>query len=126
MDTGKRWTILFIKDDRSLFDSNTKMFETLFNRVDVVSGKDETVKLFEKENYDIVIGDLSVEPELLGLLKQLKDLKPVQEIFALVAPKDTDKLYGIADLGINAFELTPIQFDQALEQIAVFDPYEAP
>lgn len=126
MHTENRWTILFIKDDRSLFDSSTKMFDLLFNRVDVVSSKDETLEFFEKEKYDMVIGDLSVEPELLGLLKQLKDLKPEQEIFALVAPKDTDKLYGIADLGINAFELTPMQFDQALEQIAVFDPYETP
>ena len=123
MNTDKKWNLLFIQDDRSMFDPNTKMFNTLFNRVDKVSGKEEALTLFDANAYDIVLGDLSVEPEGVGLLKQIKDMKPEQTIFTLVSPKDTDKLFGIADLGINAFELTPEYFDQALEQIAIFDPY---
>ena len=123
MHTDKKWNILFIIDDRSMFDSDTKIFNQLFNSVDKVSGKEEALKHFDENQYDMVISDLSVEPEGVGLLKQIMDTKPKQSIFALVSPKDTDKLFGIADLGINAFELTPEQFDQALEQIAVFDPY---
>ena len=124
MNTDKKWNLLFIEDDRSMFDASTKMFDQLFNKVDKVLGKEETLALVESNQYDIILGDLSVEPEGVGLLKQIKDKKNKQTIFALVSPKDTDKLFGIADLGINAFELTPEQFDQALEQIAVFDPYE--
>ena len=124
MNTDKKWNVLFIEDDRSMFDSSTKMFNQLFNKVDKVLGKEEALTLFDANQYDIVLADLSVEPEGVGLLKQMKDKKSEQAIFALVAPKDTDKLYGIADLGINAFELIPIQFDQALEQIAMFNPYE--
>ena len=124
MNTVKKWNLLFIQDDRSMFDSDTKMFDQWFNNVDKALGKEEALKLFDTNNYDIVLGDLSVEPESVGFLKQIMDKKPKQCIFALVSPKDTDKLYGIADLGINAFELTPEQFDQALEAIAEFDPYE--
>ena len=124
MNTDKKWNVLFIEDDRSMFDAGTKMFNQLFNKVDKVLDKEEALKLFDSNQYDIVLADLSVEPEGVGLLKQMKDKKSEQAIFALVAPKDTDKLYGIADLGINAFELTPGQFDQALEQIAMFNPYE--
>jgi DNA-binding NtrC family response regulator len=124
MSTDKNWNVLFIKDDRSMFDSDTKMLNQLFNKVDKVQEKEEVLKLFDAHQYDIVIGDISVEPKSVGLLKQMKDKKPEQAIFALVSPKDTDKLFGIADLGINAFELTPEQFDQALEQIAMFNPYE--
>jgi len=124
MSTDKKWNLLFIEDDRSMFDSGTKMFNQLFNKVDKVLGKEEALKLFDSNQYDIVLGDISVEPEGVGLLKQIKDMKAEQAIFALVSPKDTDKLFGIADLGINAFELSPLQFDQALEQIAMFDPYE--
>jgi len=105
-----------------MFDSETKMFNVLFNRVDKVLGKEEALRFFDENQYDIVLCDLSVEPEGVGLLKQMKDIKAEQTIFALVSPKDTDKLFGIADLGINAFELTPEYFDQALEQIAIFDP----
>jgi len=124
MNTDKKWDLLFIEDDRSMFDAGTKMFDQLFNKVDKVLGKEEALTLFNANQYDIIIGDLSVEPEGVALLKQIKDKKPEQAIFALVSPKDTDKLFGIADLGINAFELTPEQFDQALEQIAMFNPYE--
>jgi DNA-binding NtrC family response regulator len=120
----KKWNILVIEDDRSQFDFNTPVLIRLFNRVDRVSGREEALVSFHANSYDMVISDLSVEPEELAFLKQLKDLKPKQEIFALVTPQDTDKLYGIADLGINAFELTSEQLDQALEQIALFDPYE--
>ncbi len=122
--TANKWNILFIKDDQSMFDTSSKLFDKLFDRADFVQGREETLKLFDANDYDIVIGDLSVEPKELGLLKQLQDKKPQQCIFTLVAPKDTDKLYGIADLGINAFELTPDQFDQALEALAQFNPYE--
>ena len=122
MDTVKKWSLLFIQDEKSMFDSGTIMFNILFNRVDKVLSKEEALRLFDVNDYDIVLGDLSVQPEDVGLLKQIKDMKPEQTIFALVSPKDTDKLFGIADLGINAFELTPEYFDQALEQIAIFDP----
>ena len=122
MDTVKKWSLLFIQDEKSMFDSGTIMFNILFNRVDKVLSKEEALRFFDVNDYDIVLGDLSVQPEDVGLLKQIKDMKPEQTIFALVSPKDTDKLFGIADLGINAFELTPEYFDQALEQIAIFDP----
>lgn len=119
----KKWTILFIKDHRSDFDLQTPALSSLFSDIDFVEGKEETIKYFNAITYDIVIGDLSVEPEQAGLLKQLRDLKPKQAIFAMVSPKDADKLFGIADMNINAFELTPEHFDLALEQIAKFDPY---
>lgn len=120
----KKWKILFIKDDQSLFDTGSQLFNTLFDTVDFIQGREETLSFFDANAYDIVIGDLSVDPKELGLLKQLQDKKPGQCIFAFVAPKDTDKLFGIADLGINAFELTPDQLEQALETIVHFNPYE--
>lgn len=123
MTAEQKWKLLFIQDKRSMFDANTNAFETYFNHVDKASNREEALKLFNENQYDVVLSDLSVEPEGLGFLKQIKDIKSQQCIFVLVSPKDTDKLYGIADLGINAFELTPDYFDQALEQIALFDPY---
>ena len=124
MNIDKKWTVLFIKDDESMFDAETKVFDTLFNKVDKVLGRASALKLFQSNDYDIVISDISVKPEEVAFMKQLIDLKPEQTIFTLVSPKDTDKLYGIADLGIHAFELEATQFDQALEMIAQFNPYE--
>ena len=62
MNTDKKWNLLFIQDDRSIFDSDTKMFNELFKRVDKALGKEEALTLFDNNQYDIVLGDLSVEP----------------------------------------------------------------
>ena len=126
MSEIKKWDILFIKDGASLFDVETKLFDTLFNTADIVEGREAALKQIDAKTYDIVIGDLTVQPEEVGLLKQIQDKDLKHAIFALVAPKDTDKLFGIADLGLNAFELTPEQFEPALEAIANFDPYAEP
>jgi len=120
---NKKWNILFIKDDRSTFDLTAEVFNSLFYKVDMTSSKEESLELFNNNSYDIVIRDISIEPEGVAFLKQLIDIKPEQSIFALILPKDTDKLFSIADLGINAIELTPEQFDQALETISQFNPY---
>ena len=124
MNTDSKWDLLFIEDARSKFDSGTEMFAQLFNRVDRAQGREEALRLFDNNSYDMIICDLSVKPEEIAFMKQLKDKKPEQTIFVLVEEKDTDKVYGFADLGINAFILTPEQFDQALETIAEFNPYE--
>jgi DNA-binding NarL/FixJ family response regulator len=124
MYPNDRWNILFITQENSDLDSNTPTFEAVFNHVDKTKGIDGTLASVDKNLYDIVIGDISVDVmEGIMLLKQIKEKKPDQSIFALVSPKDTDKLYLIANLGINAFELNAETFDLALEEIAKFDPY---
>ncbi len=124
MSSDKKWNVLFIKDEKSMFDSETKAFEQYFIKTDKSLGREASLKLFDDHAYDIVICDLSVRPEEIAFMKQLKDKKADQCIFVLVDEKDTDKVYGFADMGIHAFILTPEQFDQALEAISQFDPYE--
>jgi DNA-binding NtrC family response regulator len=120
--TDNKRRVLYLKDDRSAFDAESPAFQTLFAQVDTAGDRTEAVMLFQKNGYDFVIGDLSVEPERAGVLKQIKDLKPATTVFAMLSPDDSDKLYGIADMNINAFELTPEHFDLALAEIAKFNP----
>jgi DNA-binding response OmpR family regulator len=118
----KKYNLLFITDERSKFDSNTKALDECFTDVVKVQTNDEALELIKNNTYDVILHDLSVEPEKVGVLKKIKEDTQSQMIFALVDPKDTTKLYGIADMGINAFELTPDQFDQALEMLSQYDP----
>lgn len=120
----QKWNILFIAEDKSLLNSNTPIFDQIFHKVDKVLGSNEALKHIDSNQYDMVISDISVEPmEGIILLKEIKEKKPDQTIFALVTEQDSDKLYLIANLGIHAFELSPDDFELALEQIASFDPY---
>lgn len=120
----QKWNILFIAEDKSLLNSNTPIFDQMFHKVDKVLSNNEALKHIDSNQYDMVISDISVEPmEGIILLKEIKEKKPDQTIFALVTEQDSDKLYLIANLGIHAFELSPDDFELALEQIASFDPY---
>lgn len=124
MSTNSKWNILFIAEKESMMDSNTPVFDNVFNKVDKAATKEETMRYLDTNQYDIIISDISVDVmDGIIFLKEIKEQKPKQSMFALVAPKDTDKLYLIADLGINAFELSPEDFDLALEEIGKFDPY---
>lgn len=120
MSTDKILSVLFIKDNGSLMNTDTERFGELFKSVDIAKNKEEAVKFCYKNKYDIIIGDLSIRPENLAVLKELKEMKKSTLMFAMLSPKDANKLYAIADLGINAFELIPEQFELALEEIARF------
>jgi len=126
MNTNKKWNALFIAQNESMFDSNTPMFDQLFNKVDKVLDTDEALELIDKNQYDVIIGDISVEfLDGIKLLKLIVHRKPGQAVYALVTEKDSDKLFGIAEQGVHVFELTPTQFDLALETIAGFNPNTA-
>jgi len=121
---AKKWNILYIKDQNSKLNVNSEVFNTAFNKVDKASTSDEANNYLETNKYDMVIRDISVEVlEGMLFLKRLKDVRPEQSLFALVAPDDEDKLYKIAELNINAVLLKAEEFDQALEAIGEFDPY---
>lgn len=122
MTTINKYNVLFIQDNNSLLNLKSELFNQLFNKVDFTLEKEEALELFHTNKYDIIIGDITVEPKGVGLLKQIRDQKTEQIIFALVSPKDSEKLYKIADLNIHAFELIPEYFDLALEEISKFDP----
>ena len=120
----KKYNLLFIMDENSQFNSNTPKLKECFIQITKVKTNNEALKLCEKNSYDVILSDLSVDSTKAGVLKKFIDDNKEQIIFALVDPKDTSILYGLADLGINAFELIPEQFDQALELIVTFDPNE--
>lgn len=125
MNTNKKWNILFIKDDKSMLDTDTKMFIELFNKADMVSGEQKALKLIYSNKYDIVVYDISVDPlEGTTFIKQIKEMKPEQVIVALVLDSDEEKIGGLIDSGINTFLLNPTQLDQALEAIAQMNPYQ--
>lgn len=124
MDTSQKWDVLLTQTDKSFFDSKNKLFAELFNKVDYALGEQKTIKQIYKNNYDIIISDISGDPlEGIEFMKQLKQMKPTQVIVALVLDSDESKIGGLIDLGINTFLLTPEALDQALEAISDMNPY---
>ena len=124
MNTNQKWDVLLIQNDKSFFDSKNKLFSELFNKTDYALGEQKAIKQIYKNNYDIIISDISGDPlEGIEFMKQLKQMKPTQVIVALVLDSDEEKIGGLIDLGINTFLLIPQALDQALEAISNMNPY---
>ena len=124
MSPTKKWNILFITEDNSMMNSDTQMFKQAFNKADKALNAKEALEFIDNNSYDMIINDISIEVmEGIIFLKEIKEKKPQQCIFAFDTQKDSDKLYFISDLGINAFEVSPENFDLALDEIGKFDPY---
>lgn len=122
MSTNKKYSLLYIKDSESKIDSNTNKFEELFKSFEIATNNDEAKELTSKNKYDVILSDLTVDPERVVLLQEINQNDKSQIIFTMLSPKDSDKLFKIANAGINAFELEPEQFEQALEVISEFEP----
>ena len=121
---NKKWNILFIKDEKSMFNTDSNVFADLFNKVDIALDRHKALKLIFANDYDIIIQDISTDP-LYGttFIKQIKQMKPTQVQVALVLASDEEKIGGLIDLGVNSFLLNAEQLPQALEAIADMNPY---
>ena len=123
MGSDTKMDLLFIKDEKSMFDLSTKMFGELFDKVEVVSDTNKALKFISKNPYHIVMSDITVEPiDGITFVKQIKELKPELIVAALIAPHDEDKIGGLIESGVHSFVLTPEQLDQALEVVAGMKP----
>jgi DNA-binding NtrC family response regulator len=123
MSDDKKMDLVFIKDEASMFDTDTEMFTTLFDKVEIVNDTNKALKFISKNPYHIVINDVSVHPiDGITFVKQIKQLKPELIVAALVAPEDEDKIGGLIETGVHSFVLIPEQLDQALEIIAQMKP----
>lgn len=124
MSQDKKWNILYIKDEKTMLDSGSKMFSELFNKADIAADRHKALKLIFANEYDIIINDISTDP-INGtmFIKQIKQMKPEQVQVALVSASDEEKIGGLIDMGVNSFLLLPEQLDLALEAIADMNPY---
>jgi two-component system, OmpR family, response regulator len=117
--TNKR--VLFIETDESIFNYKTTAFDDFFNNVERVKGEQKALKLIYNNQYDAIISDMSIDVlDGITFMKQIKEMKPQQIIFTLVATKDEENIGALIDAGIHSFVLEPEQFDQAMETIAGF------
>ena len=124
MSEMKKWNILYIKDDKTVLEIESKAFSELFNKVDVAPDRHKALKLIFANEYDIIVNDISSDPlEGTTFIKQIKQMKPTQVQVALVLASDEEKIGGLIDLGVNAFLLEPEQLPQALEAISDMNPY---
>ena len=122
MDTNQKKDLLFVEDPKSSFNASATVLEEFFNKVDKVSYYDEALHLLDTNTYDIVLYDMSMHPEKIRFIKQVQEKKSRQPIFTLLEDTAENLAFGLSQLGVNVVVIHPSQFDEALENIATFNP----
>ncbi|MDF1878566.1 response regulator transcription factor [Sulfurimonas sp. SAG-AH-194-C20] len=122
MNLTKKKNLLYIEDPKSPFNTSTELLKRIYANVDRVSYYDEALHLFDNKVYDIVLYDISMHPEKIKFIKQIQKIKSMQPIFTLLLDTAEDLAFGLSQLGVNVVVIHPNQFDEALENIAAFNP----
>lgn len=122
MDTVEKKDLLFVEDPKSSFNASAGVLEEFFNKVDKVSYYDEALHLLDKNEYHIVLYDISMHPEKIRFIKEIQKKKSMQPIFTLLLDTAEDLAFGLSQLGVNVVVIHPNQFDEALQNIATFNP----
>ena len=116
------YSLLYVEDKKSPFNEDAALLEKLFLKVDKVSYYDEALHLLGENIYDLVLYDISMHPEKIRFIKEIQKIKSMQPIFTLLLDTAEDLAFGLSQLGVNVVVIHPSQFNEALENIATFNP----
>jgi len=107
------YTLLYVEDEKLLAESTAKYLKKFFTKVDIAEDGEAGLKLYEKNNYDLVITDILM-PKLNGIemLKKIKLINPEQETIIISAYSDSSYFTEAIMLDVSGYILKPINFSQ--------------
>lgn len=113
-------TVLFLEDNVELALNATSLLNIFVQKVHHVSTIAEAELLFEKSHIDIIISDIKLKNENgLDFIRKIHSTNVQIPILIISGHKDEDFLLRSIPLGLTAYLLKPIKYDeliQALEQ----------
>jgi len=117
---AKGVTLLYVEDEDDLRSSVGRYLKKIFDHVTIAIDGQEGLRLYQKQQYDIVITDIQM-PVMNGLemAKEIKMINPTQEIIIISAYSDTVYFLDAIRLGINGYILKPIDYLQMNQVILI-------
>ena len=102
-------SILYVEDDQELQYHTNELLSALFKSVKMANDGVQALKLFNEENFDILITDIKM-PNMDGLelITQVKDIDPSQCIIITSAYNDSENLLKFINIGISQFIIKPL------------------
>lgn len=116
--SAKTFAILYVEDEKSIREKMTIFFNKIFDHVDVASNGEEGFEKYIKTKHDIVITDIQM-PIMNGLdmISKIRELDEHQEVIVVSAYADTNYLTKCIQLGVTAYVIKPIDFDQIINTL---------
>lgn len=111
--------ILVVDDEEKIREMVEKYATHEGHEVKTASNGKEAVKIFEKEDFDVVIMDIMM-PEMDGYeaLKHMRDIRDVHCIFLTALGQEYDRVYGF-DVGGEDYVTKPFSLKELMMRINV-------
>eukprot|EP00767_Chilomastix_cuspidata_P006168 gnl/Chilomastix_cuspidata/6489.p1 GENE.gnl/Chilomastix_cuspidata/6489~~gnl/Chilomastix_cuspidata/6489.p1 ORF type:complete len:614 (-),score=51.52 gnl/Chilomastix_cuspidata/6489:358-2175(-) len=117
----KKITILYVEDDLLIQSQTKEILEKVVKRVFTATNGKEALSLFENNNIDIVITDITM-PVMDGIILSKKIREVNQEIPILItsAHNNSDTFIKAIEIGISRFILKPLNI---MDLIKIIDEF---
>jgi DNA-binding response OmpR family regulator len=114
----KEIKILFVDDERKIAKSMKSALSNYFDKFIVASNGLQALKIFKKENPDLLITDIMM-PKMdgLSLIKEIRDSHPNFPIIVQSAYSDRDNLLEVIEIGVSRYFIKPVDIDELLRYI---------
>lgn len=110
-----RLRVLYVEDNGSLREETKKIFDPLFERVDLAQNGEEGLSKYNHAHYDIIITDINM-PVMNGIdmIERIREINPEQKIIAISAHDESSILINLMRKGVSSFILKPINLNELL------------
>ena len=111
--------ILLIDDEIEIRGFLQDYFEDRNYQVFVASDGLEGLKLFEKENFDIIVCDMLM-PNMIGIefLRRVKEKKPAQRVIMMTGVREPSMMEKAQKLGCVHYLMKPVQLTDLEAKVA--------
>ena len=110
---AQNYTLLYVEDEELLRESTANYLKKFFLKVDVAEDGEAGLKLYEENDYDLVVTDILM-PKLNGIemLRKIKQINYEQETIIISAYSDSSYFTEAIMLDVSGYILKPIDYNQ--------------
>jgi len=108
----REYSVLLIDDEIEIREGMSKILERFFKRVDTAQDGQEGFAKYLKNEYEVVITDLTM-PKMNGieLLNKIKELNPNQKVIVLTAHQDKGDILEAISAQADGYIIKPFNID---------------
>lgn len=110
--------VLYVEDDITLREQNSEFFQQLFQTIMIATDGEEAWKLYQKNNFDIVITDINI-PKINGfsLIRLMQKQNEEQKFLITTVYKKEELQDQLKELDLKYFLTKPISTKELLNMI---------